>query len=183
VLSGHGRRDDGFTLTELLIVALVIAILAATAVPSIASALRLYRLNSSAQTVAAAVRSARYTAVSKNRTVRVRFNCPAANQFRMVEVLGNATDAAANRCSEVAFPFPDANPAATPNLDGPVTTLNQDSQFIGFQDLQIDTTGRVTALVGCPACAAGAAPAIITIGNGFQTRTLTVTTNGQIQLP
>lgn len=144
--------------------------------------MRLYALNSSAQTVVSAVRSARYTAVAKNRTVLVRFNCPAANQFRLVEVLGTADDSAANRCTEAAYPFPDPDAAVRPDVDGPVLTLSSDASFGAAQDLEIDTSGRVNPLVGCPACVAAAAPATIVVTNGSQTRTLTVSRDGQVLL-
>jgi hypothetical protein len=153
-------------------------------VPTIAGAMRLYALNTSIQTVGAAIRSARYSAVSKNRTVRVRFNCPAANQFRIVEVVGsNAIDAAADRCSAAAYPYPDSNPAAAPNIDGPVMILPDGSQFGAFQDLEINTAGRVTPLTACPTCAGAAPPATVTLGNGYDTRTITVTANGQVLIP
>ena len=110
-------QDRGFTIIELIAVVAVIAILAGIAVPQVGSAMRLYALNSSTRAVAAAIRSARYTAVSKNRTVRVRFNCPAAGQFRIVEFVGSAAvDNAADRCSEQTYPYPDANAAVAPNV-------------------------------------------------------------------
>lgn len=175
---------SGFTLIDLLAAAAVIAVLAATVGPTLGSSMRLYALNTSAQTVAAAIRSARYTAVSKNRTVRVRFNCPAANQFRVVEVVGtSAVDAAADRCSEDVYPYPDTDTAAAPNTDGPVETLPNGSQFGELQNLEIDPTGRMTPLTGCPACAAAAPPAAVVIGNGVETRTITITAHGQVQLP
>lgn len=173
----------GFTLVEALIVSGVVAILAAAAAPSIGSSIRLYALNSSAQTVASTIRSARYSAVSKNRTVRVRFNCPAANQFRVVEVVGiTAADSAADRCSETTYPYPDPDSAVAPNLDGPVVLLPSDAQFGALQDLEIDATGRVTPQTGCPACVTAASPATVVVSNGSQTRTLTISANGQVLL-
>jgi prepilin-type N-terminal cleavage/methylation domain-containing protein len=179
-----GTRDTaGFTLTEILIVMGVTALLAAMAAPVVTGAMRGYALNSSIEVVGAAIRGARYSAVSTNRTVRVRFNCPAANQLRVVEVIGTATDAAADRCSSATYPYPDADPATAPNVDGPVVVLPAGSQFGAVQDLEIDRTGRVTRLTGCPTCVSAAAPATVTVGTPYETRTITVTANGQILVP
>ena len=162
----------------------IMAILAGVAVPQVGSAMRLYALNGSTRAVAAAIRGARYTAVSKNRTVRVRFNCPAAGQYRVVEFVSSAAvDSAADRCSEQAYPYPDPDAAAAPNVDGPIVRLSTDAQFTAVQDIQFDTAGRASRLTGCPACATAAAPAAVTIGNGHETRTLTVTASGQVVVP
>lgn len=180
VTGTHG--EAGFTLVEALVVAAVVGVLAAAAGPILGSSMRLYALNSSAQTVASAIRSARYTAVSRNRAVRVRFNCPAANQFRMVEVVGTAVDSAAARCSEAAYPYPDPDATTAPDVDGPMVLLPSDAQFGTADDLEIDATGRVSRLTGCPTCVTAAAPATVVVSNGSQTRTITVSANGQVLL-
>lgn len=181
MLGRHGAA--GFTLVEALVAAALVGILAAAAGPTIASSMRLYALNTSAQTVASAIRGARYTAVSRNKSVRVRFNCPATNQFRVVEVLGTAADSAADRCSETTYPYPDGNGAADPDVDGPIVRLPSDAQFGTAQDLQIDTGGRVQRLTGCPTCVTTAAPVTVVVTNGSQTRTITVSADGQVLLP
>lgn len=172
----------GFTLVEALVAAAIIGVLAAVAGPIVGSSMRLYALNTSAQTVASVVRDARYTAVSKNRTVRVRFNCPSANQLRIVELLNSAADTAGDRCSETAYPYPDTDTSSAPDVDGPVMTLPSEAEFDTVGDLQIDTSGRVTPLVGCPACATGAGDATIVVTNGDQTQTITVSMNGQVRI-
>jgi prepilin-type N-terminal cleavage/methylation domain-containing protein len=176
--------QSGFSLIELLIVVAVGMIVLGMAVPAVVEATRQASLNTSVQSVAAAIRGARYTAVSKNRTVRVRFNCPAANQFRVIEVTGNAgIDQAADRCSETTYPYPDPDPAVAPNIDGQMVRLGANSQFGAAQDVQIDTSGRVTRLTGCPTCVSSAAPATISIANGSETRTITVNASGQVIVP
>jgi prepilin-type N-terminal cleavage/methylation domain-containing protein len=180
----NSGRHSGFTLIELLIVVAVGLLVAGTAIPAVVEATRQASLNTSVQSVAAAIRGARYAAVAKNKTLRVRFNCPAANQFRVVEVTGNpAIDDAANRCSETAYPYPDPNPNVAPNIDGQMVRLGANSQFGAAQDIQIDTSGRVTKLTGCPTCVSSAAPATIALVNGYDTRTITVNASGQVQLP
>lgn len=180
----HKLTQAGFTLVELLIVVGVAAVIAAATVPAIAAGMQQYALNNSVHTVSAAIRGARYEAVSKNRTLRVRFNCPAANQFRVVEVVGaNAIDTAADRCSAAAYPFPDADPATAPSVDGPVVFLPQGAQFGAVQDLEINTAGRVTPLTGCPTCVVAAAPAAVAVTNGNVTQTITIAASGQVVVP
>jgi prepilin-type N-terminal cleavage/methylation domain-containing protein len=176
--------QSGFSLIELLIVVAVGMIVVGIAIPAVVEATRQASLNTSVQSVAAAIRGARYAAVAKNRTVRVRFNCPAANQFRVVEFVGNpAIDQDANRCSETAYPYPDPDAAVAPNIDGQMLRLGNGSQFGAAQDIQIDTSGRVTKLTGCPTCVSSAAPATIAVANGYDTRTITVNASGQVQVP
>ena len=172
---------DGFTLVEVLVVIAVIAILAGVSVPQIGGLMRRYALNSATRQVASVIRSSRYTAVSKNRIVRVRFNCPAAGQFRVVEVVGSAAvDNDVNRCSETNYGYPDPDTAAAPDVDGPIHRLPSDAQFVGVQDIQFDTQGRAQRLIGCPACVAAAAPATVVTGNGYETQTLTISASGQV---
>jgi prepilin-type N-terminal cleavage/methylation domain-containing protein len=176
--------QSGFSLIELLIVVAVGMVVVGVAVPQVVEAMRQASLNTSVHSVAAAIRGARYSAVAKNRAVRVRFNCPAANQFRVVEVTGNAgIDQAADRCSEAVYPYPDPDDTVAPNIDGQMLRLGEDTQFGAAQDIQIDTSGRVTKLTGCPACVSSAAPATIAVVNGNDTRTITVNASGQVQLP
>ena len=177
-------RQSGFTVLELMLAVLVIGIAAAVAVPSITGAMSRYALNSASQKIAAEIRSARFAAVAKNRSMRVRFNCPGPGQFRVVEVVNNpAIDNAANRCSETAYPFPDPDPAVAPNADGPVVWISQNAQFGAVQDVEITNRGRVAPLTGCPACAAAAPPASVGLTNGHDTQTIMVSASGQVQLP
>jgi prepilin-type N-terminal cleavage/methylation domain-containing protein len=183
-----GRNSvAGFSLTETMIVVAVVAILGAMAAPTIGSVLRLQALNQAVQTVGISVRGARHAALSKNRTVRVRFNCPAANQMRVVEFVGNpAIDDDPNRCSEVAYPYPNPTPGVAPDIDGPVIRLPEDARFGALSSIEINTEGRVQRLTGCnPACVAAAAPATVAVlgNNGHETRTITITAGGQILLP
>ena len=76
------------------------------------------------------LQSARITAVSANQPMRVMFNCPSAQQYRMVELIGTpltpaAADGVVGRCSTSTYPFPapDNNPISRPNNDGPLRLL------------------------------------------------------------
>lgn len=144
----------GFSLVELMVVVAMTSVLGAIAIPSLQGATQLYSVNSSTQSVTSAVRAARYVAISRNATMRVRFNSPAAGQFTVVD-LGGA-------------------------VVGPVMMLAPGVTFGTYRDLQVDASGRIVPLTGCPNCVTGAAPASIAVGNGGRTRTVTVTANGQI---
>jgi type II secretory pathway pseudopilin PulG len=176
------RKDDaGFTMIEVVVVATVTMITVGLAAPSITKAIDTYKFNSDVQAVAATIRSARYKAVASNVALRVRFNCPATGQMRVVEVLGNAADSAADRCDLDAYPYPDADPATAPNNDGPVLSMGESSDFAGtIPSLEITVAGRVSPLTGCPACAAGAPPALLDIEDDRTDtrRRITVTTSG-----
>lgn len=175
------KGAGGFTLVELLMVVAVAGSLSAVAVPAIGGAMQRYRLNTASRTIMSEIRAARFTAVAKNRTMRVRFNCPGPNQFRVVEVVGTAAiDGDVNRCSETDYPFPDPDPNVAPNTDGPVFWLNEGVNFAGIQDLQISVRGRVQPLTDCPACAVVAPPANIGLSNGHEGQAVVVSASGMV---
>jgi hypothetical protein len=84
------------------------------------------RARTAARAVERELQSARLKAVTASKRMRVKLNCPVAGQLRVVEVTGvAATDNAANRCDDVAFPFPGPRDAlrSTPSLDAPLVRL------------------------------------------------------------
>ena len=165
-----GRRGEwGFTLLELLIAVAILGVLMGTGLPLVNTGIQRYTLNSAARNVGAAVRSARYAAVAKNRTLILRFNCPAIGQYRLLEFTGTpAIDTAADRCSTATYPFPDTTPGVAPDADGPVATLDPGVSFGAVTDLAFNATGRIPAV------------ATIEVTNGTQTRRITVAPGGRI---
>ena len=158
------KNEAGFSMIEVTVVAAVTMITVGLAAPSITTAIDSYKFNSDVQAVAATIRSARHKAVTANVVMRVRFNCPETGKMRLVEVLGDATDDAADRCDLGAYPYPDADPANAPNNDGPVLSMGESSDFAGaIPSLEITVTGRVRPLTGCPTCVLGGPPALLYI--------------------
>ena len=91
-------RNDGFTLIELLLVVGLIAVLAATTAPSIAGGMRRFTLTSASQQVASTIRTARYQAVGRNTTVRVRFDYPGSGQYQILDGSDAESSVLRSRC-------------------------------------------------------------------------------------
>jgi prepilin-type N-terminal cleavage/methylation domain-containing protein len=66
-------NEQGFTLVELLIGAMIISIIAAFAAPQFGSTLRVYRLTGARQVIWGDLHKARMMAIKENRTIRVDF--------------------------------------------------------------------------------------------------------------
>lgn len=179
--------DAGFSLTELLIITAVLGVVTAIAIPSFTNLRERMRLGQSAREVEREIQSARNKAVSNNRPMRVRFNCPAVGQLRVVELLGTPTapaaaDLASNRCAETTYPYPpaDRDPATRPNLDGPVLRLDPKVQFGAVQTIEFWTDGSAHAGAVSPLPMLPVAGTSLTLTStaGSTTRTATITVNG-----
>ena len=143
----------GFSLIELLIVVGFVSVLAAMSGPPIQAGMARYALLSASQGVASTIRTARFQAVARNQILRVRFNDPAAGQYRVL-------DAADSPVGDVQV-LPAA--AAFGSISG---------------DLEIDPEGRVTPLTG-----PSPATIVVSNGDTDQDRTITVSASGRVQLP
>jgi prepilin-type N-terminal cleavage/methylation domain-containing protein len=184
------RSRAGFTLVELLVVTSVFAIMAAVAMPQLGRALDLYRLGIAIREMERELQTARVHAVTANRTVRVLFNCPAAGQFRRVEVLGedgrdDDRDSTLARCNEAAFPYPaaDLDPLTRPNLDGPLHRLPVGVTMGGVSGIEFrpngtassDAIGGPIAFEDIPVGGVGA-----TVSKDVHTRTVTINGMGRV---
>ena len=157
------RSDRGFTLFELLIVVAMIGILSAMAIPTLTESTRRNAVWSSSEMIGTQIRQARLKAISRNKSFRVRFNCPATGQFRVLEVTGNATiDNATNRCSTyqtydsgiysmpAAVSFGTAPPTLTVNSRGVFSstgsipaTITVSYQSYTSRSLSVSATGQI----------------------------------------
>ncbi len=167
----------GFSLIETALITLIVSTAMAIAVPSVGTAVRRYQLTSAVVQTAGEIRAARLKALTANRTLRLRFDCPMPGQFRVVEVMNDpAIDNDPARCSGATFPFPDPDPTVAPNQDGPARRLHMGANFAASQDFDISPVGRVTAVTG-------GLPVSISIGDGYDLQTLTVSAAGQVLVP
>jgi prepilin-type N-terminal cleavage/methylation domain-containing protein len=182
------RGVRGFSLIELMVVVSLIAIVAGIAIPAITSSSEQLRLANAARRVERVLQTAKLKAVRADRVMRVRFNCPAARQYRMVEVLGtqsapagdDADSAAATRCSETNYPYPDTNTDffAVPNHDGPVGLLPDGVGFSAVQTVDFWPDGTVHAGgAGTPLPGTGITLAVYDIKRGT-TVNKSITVNG-----
>jgi prepilin-type N-terminal cleavage/methylation domain-containing protein len=120
-------RQGGFSLTELMLTVAVAATIMGMGVPVMMDVTASIKVNEAARAIERELQDARLKAVSTNRPLRVRTNCPAAGLLRTVEVLNDSRDSASNRCQTNGdYPFPsdpDGELSTRPNADGPVRAI------------------------------------------------------------
>lgn len=176
------RTERGFSVLELLLVVAMIGTLAAMTLPVMQDVTANIKLNEGARMVERELQDARLKAVSANRLIRVRMNCPAAGYIRAVEVLGTAVDTAANRCVTTAYPFPaaDTDIMTRPNFDGPVRFL-PNGATVSSKVIQFSPDGTAMDVVnGTPATIT--TPITVTITRQSKSKTVTVNNAGKVQL-
>lgn len=175
-------NERGFTVLEMMIVVSIISVIAVVALPVMKDLTASIKLNEAARMVEREMQDARLKAVSSNRVIRVRMNCPSTGYIRSVEVLGSAADNATNRCVTTAYPFPapDDDIMTRPNFDGPVRTL-PNSATVTSDVVQFSPDGTAMSVIaGVPTTLA--APLTITISRQSKSRTVTVNNAGKVQL-
>jgi prepilin-type N-terminal cleavage/methylation domain-containing protein len=190
MFSSRKVHDAGFTLVDMMVVVALIGIISAIAIPSMVSSVNRMKLGQSAREVERELQTAKQRAVSSVRPIRIRFNCPAARQSRIVELIGTpsapaAADSASNRCNTTAYPqMPDNNPFTRPNYDGPVRRIDSEVSFGAVQTIEFwpDGTAHYDNGTGNPWGLIPAAGITLTLTRGTQTSRITVNGLGKIQL-
>lgn len=175
------RSTRGFSLTELLLTVAVAGTIMAIALPIMSDVTATAKLNEAARLVEREFQDARLRAVSSNRSLRVRTNCPAVGYVRTVELLGTAADSAADRCLQTAYPFPaDDNMMTRPNFDGPVRTIPNEATVttVTYEFRPDGTVFNVVANV----TTAMATEQTVTVSRSNKSRTVKVNSAGKIQL-
>ena len=174
------RTDRGFSLIELLLTVAVAATLLAIGVPVLRDVNEGSKLAAAAREVERELQSARLRAVTMNRSLRVRLNCPAAGYYRTVEVLVTAADNAADRCLLGPYPYPPDNDVTTrPNNDGPVRVL-PDGATVTTAILEFRPDGTSYQVVANVAQTI-VAPLTITVTRNSKSKAMTVNGTGKIQ--
>jgi Tfp pilus assembly protein FimT len=155
--------------------------LMAMAVPVAQDITKSTRINEAGRMIEREYQDARLRAVSTNRTLRVRMNCPATGYIRTVEVLGTAADSPVGRCSQSTYPFPppDQDLMTRPNHDGPVRTLphgatvtSVDVQFLPDGTAQLVSGGAAAPIAGTQT---------ITVTRQGMSRRVTINGAGKVQ--
>jgi hypothetical protein len=147
------------SMIEVMLTTLVMTVMSAIAVPAGKAALDSLELGNATRAVERELQTARLRAVSSNRPMRLKLNCPSDGNYRMVEVTGlAATDGAASRCDEslYGYPGPRDNDPATPEHDGPLRRIGSKVDSLEGPELQFspDGTTRVV-LSGVPTTMSG----------------------------
>jgi Tfp pilus assembly protein FimT len=176
------RTQSGFSLAELMLVVAFIGTVTAIAVPLTGEITATTKLNEAARQVQREFAEARLRAVSSNRSLRVRTNCPSAGFVRTVEVLGDSRDNASSRCATTGeFPFPPDDDLMTrPNYDGPLRPL-ANGATVDTVSFQFQPDGTVLTVVANVATALPAEQTV-TITRLGRARTVKVNAAGKIQL-
>jgi prepilin-type N-terminal cleavage/methylation domain-containing protein len=180
-MASRAGGERGFSLTELMLTVAVMGTIFAVALPVMTDMTAATKLSEAARTVEREFQSARLKAVSSNRVLRVRTNCPSTGYIRTVEVLGTVADTATNRCLQSAYPFPppDTELTTRPNLDGPVRLVPNEAT-VGTIVLQFSPDGTVTTVVSdVPTTIA--TPVTVTVTRQGKSRSMTVNGIGKIQ--
>lgn len=185
------RVPAGFSLIDIMMSVAVLCIVASASVPSLMHVVNGMKLGQAQRDLYQEMQAARLIAVSSNRPMRIRFNCPSAGQYRLTELIGSPTrpdaaDSAADRCSDTKWKYPanDNDTTTRPNRDGPVRRLPDTVTFETAATLEFWPDGTVHRQVG------GASPwpqvsaaggAFVTIAKDKIVKTISVSGLGKIQ--
>ncbi len=174
-----------------MVTSAIIVIISGMAVPLMTNASNAIKLSTGARNVERELQTARLRAVSANQPMRLRFDCPAARQYRIVELVGTpsvpaSADSAANRCGLVSFPYPaaDSNVLTRPNHDGPLRELDPSVSFSGATTIEFwpDGTAHTNSAGTDPwPVIAGSGTTVTLVRDGI-TKTILVNGVGKIQL-
>lgn len=173
--------DHGFSLVELLMLVAIAGTLMVTALPIMNDISDSSKLGTATRELEREFQSARLKAVTTNRILRVRLNCPSAGFYRTVEFLNSAADAASNRCLQSAYPFPaDTDLMTRPNYDGPIRVLPA-LATVTTAILEFHPDGTTQQVVA-NAAQAITAPVTITVQRKNKTKAMTLNGAGKIQI-
>jgi prepilin-type N-terminal cleavage/methylation domain-containing protein len=183
-MSHYLRSPRGFSLTELMLTVAIATTLMAISVPVMTDVSATVKLSEAARLIEREFQDARLKAVSTNRVLRVRTNCPATGLVRTVEVLGDSRDSASNRCLTTgSYPFPsdpDNELSTRPNVDGPIRVVPNGGS-VTTVTYQFQPDGTVMTVVSNVATPIGSEQTV-TIARANKSRLVRINGAGKIQL-
>jgi len=147
------RTAFGFSLVELMVVTAIMAVLFACALPLTKGIFNVYRLRAAATTAAMAIESNRYHAIMQSYPYQIAFSAT-TNSYQVLSEVPPA-----NTFSNVGGPIP-LDPGGTSTISATMTF-----QF---------SPGGIVTLVG------GTMPATFTVTNSSGTKTITVSSVGNV---
>lgn len=173
--------ERGFSLTELMLTIAVASTLLVVAVPVFSDVSDGTKLNGAARELERELQGARLKAVTSNRILRVRLNCPGAGYYRTVEYLNASADVATNRCVLSAYPFPADNDLMTrPNYDGPLRIL-PNGATVSTDVLEFHPDGTAQRVVSnVPQTIT--TPVTVTVTHKNKSKAMTINGAGKIQM-
>ena len=150
---------------ELLVTMGLIAVLSAIAIPVLSGSTARNSVWTASEQIGSQIRQARLKAISRNTRFRVRFNCPAAGQFRVLQVTGNATiDSAVDRCATYQL------------YDSGIIQMPANVSYGATPPLlEVNGRGTFTSNTGIPTTIT-----VTYTGNGTSSRSLAMSATGQI---
>lgn len=181
--------ESGFSIVELLAVSAISVIVVGIGFPVFQSTSDTLRVRGAIRSVQTELQAARHRAVASQRPVRVRLNCPAAGEFRVVELIGSTSepdpaDTASDRCSEGRYPYPaaDTNVLTRPNVDGPIRRLPREVAFVNPRTIEFWPDGTAHMDQGTnPWATIPPAGISITAANSVTSRSVSINGLGKIQ--
>ena len=179
----------GFSIIDTVATLAIIATVSAMATPQAINAVDSMRLGMALRDVERELQFARLKAVSTNRPMRVRFDCPSAGQLRVVEVIGtsaapdaNDADSVTNRCSETIYPYKptgaDQSRLTRPNNDGAIRTVYSGTTFTAKQTLEFWPNGTVHTACQAACDTSGTQIGTVTLTLSRKSKTKNITVNG-----
>jgi Tfp pilus assembly protein FimT len=150
---------------ELLVVMALITILSGMAIATTTGSTARNSVWTASEQIGSQIRQARLKAISRNTRFRIRFDCPAVGQYRVLRVTGDAgIDNAANRCDDYQ------------EHDSGVYTMPQRVSYGSAPPLlEVNSRGVFSSTTGIPTT--------ITVtysGSNTTSRSLTMSATGQI---